>query len=78
MPACLPVGRETVPIIGVVGCMANNYREAIFQKAPRVDFVVGTADIAKIPVILKEIGKHKNTPFEKKIYETDADFTRSV
>ncbi|MCM8782729.1 MAG: tRNA (N6-isopentenyl adenosine(37)-C2)-methylthiotransferase MiaB [Candidatus Omnitrophica bacterium] len=62
-------------IIGIVGCMANNYREAIFEKAPKVDFVVGTRDIGKIPQILKEIEKHKNTPLlEKKIYETDADF----
>lgn len=68
------VGRSKAKIIGVVGCMANNYREAIFEKAPQVDFVVGTADIAKVPKIIKEIEKHKDTPFEKKIYETDADF----
>ncbi len=68
------VGRSKAKVIGVVGCMANNYREAIFEKAPKVDFVVGTADIAKIPGIIKEIEKHKNSPFEKKIYETDADF----
>jgi tRNA-2-methylthio-N6-dimethylallyladenosine synthase len=64
----------TVPIIGVVGCMANNYREAIFEKAPKVDFIIGTADIGKLPKILKEIEKHKGGCFEKKIYETDADF----
>jgi tRNA-2-methylthio-N6-dimethylallyladenosine synthase len=64
----------TVPIIGIVGCMTNNYREAIFEKAPAVDFVVGTADIAKIPKILKEIEKHKGGMLEKKIFETDADF----
>jgi len=68
------VGRSKARIIGIVGCMANNYREAIFEKAPKVDFVVGTADIAKLPNILKEIEKHKGGCFEKKIYETDADF----
>ncbi|MBP7215741.1 MAG: tRNA (N6-isopentenyl adenosine(37)-C2)-methylthiotransferase MiaB [Candidatus Omnitrophica bacterium] len=68
------VGRCQANIIGIVGCMANNYREAIFEKSPKVDFVVGTADTAKIPRILKEIEKHKKSPFEKKIYETDADF----
>jgi tRNA-2-methylthio-N6-dimethylallyladenosine synthase len=61
-------------VVGVVGCMANNYREAIFERAPQVNFVVGTADIAKIPAILKEIEKHKNTLLEKKIYETDGSF----
>ncbi|MDD5045368.1 MAG: MiaB/RimO family radical SAM methylthiotransferase [Candidatus Omnitrophica bacterium] len=68
------VGRCKVGIIGISGCMANNYREAIFEKAPRVDFVVGTRDIAKIPAILKEIERHKGNPLlEKKIYETDAE-----
>ncbi|MBU1726716.1 MAG: MiaB/RimO family radical SAM methylthiotransferase [Candidatus Omnitrophica bacterium] len=72
---CHGIARSgTVPIIGVVGCMANNYREAIFEKEPKVDFVVGTADIAKIPGILKEIEKHKGSMLEKKIFETDADF----
>jgi tRNA-2-methylthio-N6-dimethylallyladenosine synthase len=64
----------TVPIIGIVGCMANNYRESIFERAPAVDFVVGTADIGKIPEILSEIEKHKGGMFKKKIYETDAGF----
>jgi len=65
---------STKPIIGVVGCMANNYREAIFERAPAVDFIVGTADIAKIPAIIKEVSRHKKQPlFKKKIYETDGD-----
>ncbi|MDD4899252.1 MAG: tRNA (N6-isopentenyl adenosine(37)-C2)-methylthiotransferase MiaB [Candidatus Omnitrophica bacterium] len=68
------VGRSKAKIIGVIGCMANNYREAIFEKAPKVDFVVGTADIAKIPAIIAEIKKHKGSLLEKKIYETDANF----
>ncbi|MBM3249452.1 MAG: tRNA (N6-isopentenyl adenosine(37)-C2)-methylthiotransferase MiaB [Candidatus Omnitrophica bacterium] len=67
------VGRSKAKIIGISGCMANNYREGIFEKAPKVDFVVGTADIGKLPGILKEIEKHKGGVLEKKIYETDAD-----
>ncbi|MBI4706518.1 MAG: tRNA (N6-isopentenyl adenosine(37)-C2)-methylthiotransferase MiaB [Candidatus Omnitrophica bacterium] len=69
-----PQKAGTVPIIGITGCMANNYREAIFEKAPAVDFVVGTADIGKLPEIIKEIQKHKGSLNEKKIYETDAEF----
>ena len=68
------VGCSKAKIIGIIGCMANNYREAIFEKAPKVDFVVGTADIGKLPEILKEIEKHKGSLLEKKIYETDAEF----
>ncbi len=44
-----------VPLIGIVGCMAQNYKEKIFDKAPDVDFVVGPGDIAKIPGIIKKI-----------------------
>ncbi len=43
------------PIIGIVGCMAKNYQEMIFERAPQVDFVVGPSDIHKIPEIIKEV-----------------------
>ncbi|MFH1339173.1 MAG: hypothetical protein ABIH40_04975, partial [Candidatus Omnitrophota bacterium] len=32
-------------IVGVIGCMAQNYKEVIFERAPEVDFVVGPSDI---------------------------------
>jgi tRNA-2-methylthio-N6-dimethylallyladenosine synthase len=59
------------PIIGIAGCMAQNYKEEIFKKAPAVDFVVGPSDIAKIPQILKELTGRGM--FEKKIWETDGN-----
>ncbi|MEW5758413.1 MAG: tRNA (N6-isopentenyl adenosine(37)-C2)-methylthiotransferase MiaB [Candidatus Omnitrophota bacterium] len=68
------IGACHAKIIGVAGCMANNYREAIFKKAPSVDFVIGTRDINKIPKIIKEIEKHKKNKQDKKISETDAKF----
>ena len=43
------------PIIGIVGCMAQNYKEKIFERAPAVAFVVGPTDIHKIPGIIKEL-----------------------
>ena len=71
----------TVPIIGVVGCMAQNYKDEIFKRAPEVDFVVGPSDIAKIPEIVKELckkqgqsPKNRDSPcflYERKIWETD-------
>lgn len=45
------------PIIGLVGCMAQNYKEEIFRRAPQVDFVVGPADIGKIPEVLEKFVK---------------------
>jgi tRNA-2-methylthio-N6-dimethylallyladenosine synthase len=68
----------TVPIIGVVGCMAQEYKDKIFERAPQVDFVVGPSDIDKIPGILKnllgsQLVAHGSELFKRKIWETDGD-----
>jgi len=77
--------RTRKKIIGLVGCMAQNYKETIFERAPNVDFVVGPSDIHKIPDIIKKLSakrypclhgrqapnaKNKDL-FELKIFETD-------
>ncbi len=54
------------PIIGIVGCMAQNYKDEVFKRAPAVDFVVGPSDIHKIPGIIAKVTRykaqeHKNT-----------------
>ncbi|OGX15761.1 MAG: tRNA (N6-isopentenyl adenosine(37)-C2)-methylthiotransferase MiaB [Omnitrophica WOR_2 bacterium RBG_13_41_10] len=58
-------------IIGVVGCMAQNYQEQIFEKSKKVDFVVGPQDIAKIPEVIEKLIDHKI--FERKVWETDGE-----
>ncbi|MCK9594811.1 MAG: MiaB/RimO family radical SAM methylthiotransferase [Candidatus Omnitrophica bacterium] len=45
----------TVPIVGLVGCMAQNYKESVFERSEYVDFVVGPSDIAKIPEIIETL-----------------------
>jgi len=59
-------------IIGVVGCMARNYEQRIFERSPNVSFVVGPADIAKIPDIIAKLDKDKAI-FERKIFETEGE-----
>lgn len=63
------------PIIGIVGCMAQNYKEQIFQRAPQVDFVVGPSDIHTIPNIIRKLSTNDQRPttniLERKIWETD-------
>ncbi len=65
------------PLIGIIGCMAQNYQADIFKRAPAVDFVVGPSDIDKIPGILdKQLVTQGHRPsdsglFELKIWETD-------
>ena len=34
-------------VIGIVGCMAQNYKEAIFDKLPHVDFISGPRNMAE-------------------------------
>ncbi len=66
-------------IIGLVGCMAQNYKDSAFQRSPYVDFVVGPADIDKIPSIIARLISHDRRPvtgdrgqlLELKIWETD-------
>jgi len=66
------------PIIGLVGCMAQNYKEQVFERCPHVDFVVGPSDIHKIPEIIKQLSAVSLQPsakslFERKIWETDGE-----
>jgi tRNA-2-methylthio-N6-dimethylallyladenosine synthase len=76
-------GGTKKPFIGLVGCMAQNYGQDAFRKAPEIDFVVGPTDIAKIPRILNDIvrqGKGGQFPkggdsplFQLKIWETEGN-----
>ncbi|MGE4357124.1 MAG: tRNA (N6-isopentenyl adenosine(37)-C2)-methylthiotransferase MiaB [Candidatus Omnitrophota bacterium] len=66
------------PIIGLVGCMAQAYKDKIFERAPWVDFVVGPSDIHKIPQIVEKITNYKSQikegiPFELKIWEIEGN-----
>jgi len=64
--------------IGVIGCMAQSYKEKIFERAPLVDFVVGPSDIHQIPQILRKVSKCQSVKvpgknlFELKVWETDS------
>lgn len=63
---------RTKPLIGLVGCMAQAYKERVFKRAPHVSFVVGPSDIHKIPEIIDKIAQDEGI-FERKIWETDGD-----
>jgi tRNA-2-methylthio-N6-dimethylallyladenosine synthase len=39
-------------VIGVMGCMAQKDQKLIFQRAPHVDIVVGTGQLAEIPDLI--------------------------
>jgi len=57
-------------IIGLVGCMAQNYKEKAFERNEDVSFVVGPQDIHRLPEIL---GKFSSSNlFERKIWEVES------
>ena len=46
--------KRTARVIGVLGCMAQKDQDLIFRKAPHVDFVVGTGQLAEVPRLVRE------------------------
>ncbi|MBI4436456.1 MAG: tRNA (N6-isopentenyl adenosine(37)-C2)-methylthiotransferase MiaB [Candidatus Omnitrophica bacterium] len=42
-------------VIGIVGCMAQNYKEAIFDRLPHVDFISGPRNIYDIPELIERV-----------------------
>jgi tRNA-2-methylthio-N6-dimethylallyladenosine synthase len=42
-------------IIGITGCMANAKKDALFQKVPHIDFVLGTNNIHDLNNVLDEV-----------------------
>lgn len=41
-------------VIGVLGCMAQKDQKKIFQRAPHVDLIVGTGQLAEVPELVKQ------------------------
>jgi tRNA-2-methylthio-N6-dimethylallyladenosine synthase len=56
-------------IIGLMGCMAQNYKQRSFDRDDSISFVVGPQDIHKLPEILSKFAKKDF--FVRKVWETD-------
>jgi tRNA-2-methylthio-N6-dimethylallyladenosine synthase len=46
-------------VFGVIGCMAQQEQEKVFQRAPHVDLVVGTGQLAEIPRLVEEVRRSR-------------------
>lgn len=49
-----PISNLRSPIIAIVGCMAQNYKDKIFQKMPIADIVCGTGNIYDLPQLVSD------------------------
>lgn len=47
-------------VIGVLGCMAQKDQKKIFQRAPHVDLIVGTGQLAEVPKMIAEARSQRN------------------
>ncbi|MGB6043401.1 MAG: tRNA (N6-isopentenyl adenosine(37)-C2)-methylthiotransferase MiaB, partial [Pirellulales bacterium] len=63
-------------IIGVIGCMAQNHQELVFQRAPYVDLVVGPGQLHQIPDLIDKIsdgaGPQMEVSLGRKGHDRDA------
>ena len=71
--------KETGSLKGIIvtGCMAQRYKDEIFESLPEVDAVVGTGDFEKIGTVIKELVSGKKqvkliTDYNNKITETNS------
>lgn len=66
----LGLTKQRNALIGVTGCMANAKKDALFQKLPHIDFVLGTNNIHELNHVLDEV-----LSTGKQAIRTDEQFT---
>src|SRR5438477_9009596 len=49
--------RHPDKILGVLGCMAQKDQTLIRRRAPHVDIICGTGQLARLPDLIEEVGK---------------------
>src|SRR5438552_18580469 len=49
--------RHPGTVIGVLGCMAQKDQELVRRRAPHVDIVCGTGQLARLPELIAEVEK---------------------
>ena len=47
--------RHPEKVVGVLGCMAQKDQELIFRRAPHVDILCGTGQLARLPELIAEV-----------------------
>ncbi len=59
------IKKENGAVIGVVGCVAQLYRDSLMKDKPVIDFVIGPDNYGKLPEILN--GFRSAAPYKKRI-----------
>jgi len=69
---------KTKPIIGLIGCMAVNLGNQIFEKMPHIDLVCSPANFTKIPKYIEKITKEKIRIKDIEDNARDEDFYQAL
>jgi len=59
-------------VVGVIGCMAQKDQEHVLERAPYVDLVVGTGQLARIPELVRNVRETRLPQFALSLGRTDA------
>jgi len=46
-------------IVGLMGCMVEEHKEALFKRFPQLDLMVGTRNIKELPLLIDEVKKSR-------------------
>jgi len=67
------VGRLKAPgrIIGVMGCVAQQYGERMTERERAIDFVIGTQNLHRVPEILETVLRDKSKRVETRFYSPE-------
>ena len=63
-------------VVGVMGCMAQKDQEIIFERAPHVDIVVGTGQLAEIPRLIDETRENRERQMAVSLGRRDGSRTQ--
>lgn len=64
--------RRPNQVIGVIGCMAQKDKTLVFERAPHVDIVVGTGQLAQIPELVEEVRARRGQRLAVSLERRDA------
>lgn len=64
--------RRPDAVIGVLGCMAQKDQELVRRRAPHVDLVVGTGQLAQVPALIDRAKETREPQFALSLGRSDA------
>src|SRR5580704_6662349 len=64
--------RHPDKVLGVLGCMAQKDQEQILRRAPHVDIVCGTGQLAQLPQLIEEVKRTREPQFALSLGRAEA------